>query len=443
MTATRSSLRLPRGPDRGLWDVLLVPSSNTLFHVARCVVLAKELAARGHRIHMAGSSRYLGDPEVARTVAFELHELPEFTPEEAMDILRSIVRVPPRERIEAMIDAEIELLERLRPDLAIADFRPTLSVSARLCGVPLAALQLGHWTPAYAHDPEWSPRSYPGLAPVRRLVGERAMRRLSAPLFRLALRRKTAPFRRAARGRGQPAPAYIWEHLRGDFNLLSDTESLCPAVLPPRTERVGPLLWEPETPLPPWVERLDPERPVVFVNYGSTAHPKLFLRTLDELAGSELQVILATCGQFEVPASRVPPNFFVERYLPVTPILEHADLAVYHGGAGTFHQVARAGVPALVIATHWDQEHAGFTSEKHGIGRFLTLREVLKAPGLLREAVDGLLERLSVHRERAGELREDLLACDGPKLASDRLEHFLAGVSPRTPRPEPASLGPA
>jgi UDP:flavonoid glycosyltransferase YjiC (YdhE family) len=40
-------------------SILLAPASDILFHVGRCVVLAHELARRGHRVTLAGTPRYL------------------------------------------------------------------------------------------------------------------------------------------------------------------------------------------------------------------------------------------------------------------------------------------------------------------------------------------------------------------------------------------------
>jgi UDP:flavonoid glycosyltransferase YjiC (YdhE family) len=167
------------------------------------------------------------------------------------------------------------------------------------------------------------------------------------------------------------------------------------------------------------------------VNYGSTAHPALFRRTFEELANRPFQVLLATCGQVDPADFPSPPNFVVEKFLPVSKVLEASDLAVYHGGAGTFQQSVRAGVPGVVIATHWDQEWAGLLTERHGLGVFLTMPEVLASPGLLRGAVERVLGRLSGHRENARRLRNEILAYDGPRSAADHIEAFAKSLAPR------------
>jgi len=426
MSPPRPAELPPRADSPGPRTVLFTPASNVLFHVGRCVVLARELARRGHRVVVAGSPRYLRDPAVAADLEFE--PLPDLSPEAGMELLRSILNRPDRGAIEAMIEAEISVLRRLRPDLVVADFRPTLRVSTAVCGVPLASLLLGYWLPEYANAPDFVPRTYPVVVHASRLVGERVARRLAPPAFRFVIRRKSAPLRAAARARGQHLPPLLWDFLQGDLNLVTDADELSPLPVPPGFHRVGPIVWEPEAAAPGWLAQLDRTRPVVFVNYGSTAHPDLFRRTFVELADRPWQVILATCDQIDPREFRVPANFVVEKFVPVSKVLEVADLVLYHGGAGTFHQAARAGVPGVVVATHWDQEWAGRLTEERRLGSFLTLHEVRRTPGLIAATVEGVLADLPAHRQRAALLRDALAKHDGPVAAADRIEAFLASV---------------
>jgi UDP:flavonoid glycosyltransferase YjiC (YdhE family) len=404
-------------------------------------MVAREMARRGHRTVLAGTERYLCDPEVASTAELGYASLPDFSAEEGMELLRSIWRRPNRRFIEVMIEAEIELIRRLQPDLVVVDFRPTMNVSAQACGVPIASLLLDHWMPEYATRPGWVPRTYALGALAVRLLGKQLTGSLADPIFRGVIRYKTAPFRAAARACGQAAPRLLWELIQGDLNLLTDVEALSRVRLPEGFHRVGPIVWEPSKPVPAWVGELDRTQPALLVNFGSTGHPDLFRATFAELADRPYQVMLATCGQIDVSDFEVPSNFFVEKFLPVAQMMGIADLVIYHGGAGTFQQLIRAGVPGVVIATHWDQEYAGVVSRERGLGPYLTMREVLSSPGRLSGVVDGLIADLPSYRERARGVSEALDPYDGAKAAAEHLEAFLGGrlgaPAVRSPLPPP------
>ena len=218
-----------RGP--GPFTILFTPASNVLFHVGRCAALAQELSKRGHRTILAGSPRYLRDPAVVDASSSHL-PLPDFDPDTGMDLLRSMTQLPDLALIESLIDAETTMLRDVQPDAVVADFRPTMGISARACSIPLVALLLTHWTPGYTADPEWIPRTYPPGALARRLLGERLGRRIASPVFRRIIRHKTRPFRAAARDRIREAPRMLWEYLLGDLNLLTDA-GLSDAALRP------------------------------------------------------------------------------------------------------------------------------------------------------------------------------------------------------------------
>jgi sterol 3beta-glucosyltransferase len=86
-------------------------------------------------------------------------------------------------------------------------------------------------------------------------------------------------------------------------------------------------------------------------------------------------------------------------------VLPHAHVALHHGGAGTVHAVARAGVPSVVVPFLGDQPFWAGVLHRRGIAppavrpRRLTvrLRHALDEAGGMRDAA------AAVGREMAGE----------------------------------------
>ena len=408
--------------------ILFAPAANILFHVVRCLELAKELRLRGHRIIFVGARRYLQDPVITAGKEFEYYELPDFEAEEALGILRSIGKTPSKRFLLELIDAELEALNKLKPDLIVADFRLTIYISARVCRIPLVSLLLSVWMQQYfdRSASKVSLSTYPQLLLLKKLVGNTGIVLLTPLLLRLIIWYKMRPFQEAAKLYGQTPRRMLWDLLVGDFTLPLDTEAWSPTrPLPQHFRRVGPILWEPDLPLPEWVKQLDHTRPVVYVCFGSTAHKDLFRTIFSEFAATSYQVIVATGGQIDPQEFHIPPNCYVDRFLPGGKIMEHADLVIYHGGAGTAYQVMKAGIPSIVIATHLDQEYQGISTEGHQVGIFLTMLEVLANPRLIVEATERIIGNLTAYQKHSKKLRDDLLRYDGPVAAADCIEDFI------------------
>ena len=407
--------------------ILFTPTSNVLAHVGRSAILARALRERGHRIALAGMAKYLTDPSVVRAEEFAYYQLPDFDLDEGLEVLRSLRKLPLRQAIEHNIAAELALLDALQPRAVVVDFRPTMYISARLRHVPLIALLGGRWLYQYAAKPYLAFRTYAHYAIIRKLLGVQGADRLMPPLQRLAMRYKTVPFARAFKRHGLPPRRTPWDMLVGDYNLILDTDLLCPTrQLPANFIKVGPIFWSPEQPLPAWVTQLERRRPIIYVTLGSTAHPALFRQLLCILGGMEATVLMTTGGQITLQAHEIPANVHVEKYLPGTLVMQVTDLVIHHGGAGTVYQTIQAARPSIAVATHFEQELVSGILEEQSIGIFLTMQEVMAAPQRLIQAVTQILRCPGPYLANLRRLQEDLRRHDPVTTAADHIEGFLA-----------------
>jgi UDP:flavonoid glycosyltransferase YjiC (YdhE family) len=418
MSASRSSAPL-----------LFTPTSNVLAHVGRCVILARELQRRGHRVAFAGLPKYLADPNVVSPGEFEWYDLPDFDLEEGLEILRTVRKRPSNRTIEANIAAEQRLFARLKPRAVIVDFRPTVYIAARLQRLPLIALLGGRWLYQYAAKPYGACRTYAHYAVICKLVGTKGAEWLMPPLQRLAMRYKTRPMARAFKRHGLPPRRTPWDMLVGDSNLILDTDLMCPTTpLPHNFAKVGPIFWSPAESLPPWLPALRHRRPLIYVTMGSTAHPALFRALLRVFRGLKAYVLMTTGGQIALSAEEIPPNVRVEKYLPGAQVMAHVDLVIHHGGAGTVYQTISAAKPSIAVATHFEQEIVGGLLAAQGAGILLTMRDVLRHPDMLQHAVEKMLQEPTAFAENVRTLQAELQRYDPVPHAADHIEAFLRDV---------------
>jgi MGT family glycosyltransferase len=408
--------------------ILFTPASNVLAHVGRCVVLARELKNRGHHVILAGTPKFLNDPAVVNHEELETHPIVDYSVEEGLEILRTVRKTPSRQSLNEHIQAELHLLDQVRPDVVVNDFRLTLYISARLRQIPVISLVGGRYLYQYAAKPFKASRTHPSYPILKRILGEKGADAVVPNLQRWALRYKMRPFYHLSQHYGLEPKKDLWDFLVGEYNLILDTELLGPANgLPENFRRVGPIAWTPRIPLPDWIKTLDRTRPVIYITMGSTGHPRLFRAMLEVLADAAYTVIMSTGGQVEIPDASLPKNFRVAKYVPGEQIMELADLVIFHGGAGTGYQAIATGTPAIVIATHLEQEFVGEVLEEQGAGFFLTMNQVLAIPRLIQQSIATILENIGGYRANMNRLREDFLRYNPVQTAADCIEGFING----------------
>lgn len=340
---------------------LLAPCNNTLSHVAKCLVLRRELAARGHEAFLAvaqarapfldrlGERDYLVLPDLQEADGGALPVFAWFRPE----------------RFEACVRAELALLRDLRPDTMLGVFRFTGPVSAQLAGVPYDALICGSMTPACTDVLGFSP----GEAGADQQAEAMAF-------FRQTCARRIAP---ALANLGLDPVADAWQLLQGRQTFLWDFPEFQPLPETPGYRHVGPLLW-PVWPHPDHDEealaRL--RRPIAYVAFGTGRVPPGLLRHLvTALWHLDYAVALALGGQSLAEAlPNDPERLAVFEFLPAERGLAMAALVVCHGGQNLVFEALRQQVPVFVLPFQPEQAQNGVCVERLGCGRRLLRGQV-------------------------------------------------------------------
>ncbi len=406
--------------------ILITPLSTVLAHATRSMMLASELGRRGHNVVMAGDPKYLADARLVDTSACHYSELRDWDLEEGLKIFRDIRKTVPFAFLDELVQEELRVLDEIHPDIVVADFRLTMFVSARVRRIPIVSLVESRWLHDHCVKPWRAFRPYEIYFWLHRLLGEALTERVMLPMQRGVIQLKILPVKKLFTRYGLPRPRHLWNLYEGNFNLLLDTQSWSPTKpLPENFQQVGPIYWTPELPMPTWVEMLDRNRPILYLTLGSTGHVELFQRLFELLGNTHYQVVVTTGGQIDLSKVKLPPNIFVEKYLNGQKIAELADLVIHHGGTGTAYQAIRALAPAIVIATHAEQQFLGESTEDTGMGVWMTMNEVLRNPRLVLMATEQLLQEGPQRRANIQRLKEDLDRYDPVSAAADWIERWL------------------
>lgn len=361
--------------------VLFVAEAVTLAHMARPMVLAGSLNQERYDITLAADARYdFLFPET------RMRRLPldSISSSQFMQALAKGAPVYDDKTLKSYVDEDLRLIDQVRPDLIVGDFRLSLSVSARLMKVPYATVTNAYWSP-------YAEQAYPvPELPVVKLLGVGLGQRMFNLVRPLAFRLHARPLNNVRRYFGLPS---LEADLRrvytdADQTLYADIPGLVSTAPMPATHRfLGPVIWSPDCGLPAWWGDLDATCPVVYVTPGSSGNSAILPTIIEALATLPVQVIVAATRGIE--GSILPPNVHVADYLPGASAAAIASLVICNGGSPTAYQALTNGCPVIGIPSNLDQYLNMTSLEKHGLG--LLLRSDRLSVGQLQAAVHQLL----------------------------------------------------
>lgn len=359
--------------------VLFIAEAATLAHVARPYALAKGLDPENWDIHFACADPYLG---LFPDWPWPREPIESISPRLFTARLAKGARLYSFDLLRQYAKEDLRVIERVRPDVVVGDFRLSLSASARVAGVPYVTVTNAYWGP-YSRRARFP---VPGL-PIARVVGQS----LASVLFRagrpVAFAWHAVPLNRLRSAYGlRPLGLDLRRvYTDADVTLYADVPELAPTVgLPANHRHIGPVEWSPAMS----IANLPTEdgRPLVYVTMGSSGSGELLPRIVEALAALDCRVAVATAG---VRLENVSPGVLVADYLPGDRLSERASLVVCNGGSPTSYQALARGVPVLGMPFNLDQ-HLNMTGVQE-FGAGLLLRPENASAGIIRTAARRLL----------------------------------------------------
>jgi UDP:flavonoid glycosyltransferase YjiC (YdhE family) len=354
--------------------LLFFAEAVTLSHVVRPAVLAQALDPAQYEVYLACDPRYsFLFAELPFPVISIKSAIPQENITERLSSGQSLFDVP---MIEAYVKEDLRLMAALSPDVVVGDMRQSLSISARLAHIPYVNIINAQWSP-FAHTPFELMQN-----PMTPFVGE-TLASLALNIFApLGFAAHAAPHNVARIKFGLPPLPWDIKDLYsdGDFTLYPDIPQLVPTQnLPPHHRYIGPILWSPQTPFPEWWNLLPTDKPLVYLNLGSSGQSKLLPLFFKALSNLPLSIIAASPDAAALKLGSMPPNIFLSQYLPGTAAAARAQLVICNGGNMSTQQALAEGTPVLMVVSNLDQLMFARAVERAGAGEVMKEEEVTEA----------------------------------------------------------------
>jgi len=400
----------------------MLADANFLAHTSRCTEIGKVLRRDyGYDVVFAGDGKFMRLP---RELGFETDYVYTMQGKSTLDLAKKAGYVNYRwwkGHCLKMIQSDLECLKRQKPDAVVGDMRWSARTSTEMAGIPYTAVTNAHWTNFFGCQIRAFLDHF-----TTRLFGRRLATKLVPTLRDWVGRYYVLPYVcfRKKHGLNTSGWRNFLSLTEGELTLLADIPEFGPTEdAPPGFRYVGPILWEPEMPIPEWYDRLNPDRPTLYFTMGSTGYPRFFHQAIKTFGDTKYQVLITT-GGLPLRMDRVPSNCFIETFAPGRPIMEKSDVVVSHGGNGTIYQAITGSVPILGIPYHIDQQVNLQRVEDLGIGFMISEKKCTDS--VLSGALQRLLDDPS-YRARVGLLKPSVERHNGPALAAQYIHEFLAG----------------
>lgn len=375
------------GPQEKRKRILFVAEAVTLAHVVRPLVLAQGLDPTRYEVHFACAKGY---DFCFKDTNFVYWPIESVSPRKFLVALAKGARLYDEKTLVAYVESDLKLLDEIRPDLVVGDFRLSLAVSAPLRKIPYAAITNAHWSP-------FSTIRHPPIPehPLVKLVGVVIATALFRLVYPAVFAFHSRPVNRLRQKHGlAPLGGLRHVYTHGDYTLYADVPGLVSTGgLPANHFYLGPILWSPPTPRPDWWDAFPDDAPCVYVTLGSSGQLDVLPLLLEVLADLPVVVMVATAGRKNIAA--VPGRVWVADFLPGLEAARHSSLVICNGGSATVYQALSAGVPVLGLVANMDQYLTMGCVQDAGAGKLIRTGMVTVAG--LRE---GIMELLVNNRYR-------------------------------------------
>lgn len=340
--------------------ILFIAEAVTLAHVGRMLALATSLDRQRYDVRVAADPRYA---KAIGTQPCEQVAISTISGEHFFAALDQGKPIYNKKILVDYVEEDLSLIDSFKPDVVVGDFRLSLAASARLAKVPYINVTNAYWSP-------YAKIKYPvPEIPLTRAMGVTVAQWLFNLARPIAFAMHTQPINAMLRHFGLPRVANDLRHAytEGDWTCYADSPELVPMQSLPANHRfLGPIHWSAPIPLPEWWNRIPTDKPVVYVNLGSSGQGNLLPAVLQALASQSISIIAATAGRTQI--SSATENIFLTEFINAEAACKRADVVICNGGSPSCYLALAHEKPSLSLPVNLDQYLNASLFTNSGVG---------------------------------------------------------------------------
>jgi len=350
--------------------ILFFAEAVTLAHIARCIALANEIHKSGNYIiSIAADNRY---DEIIGPLPFQRIPLHSISSQYFAKKLAQGLPIYNVQTLTDYVNEDLRIIDEIKPDFIIGDFRLSLAISSRIKKIPYATLTNAYWSP-------YADIIYPvPEIPLTKICGITIAQKLFDMVRPLVFKLHTLAFNKVCKKFRHPLLGYdlreVYTH--ADYTLYADIESFVPMqkALPSNHIFIGPVLWSAKVPLPEWWETLATDKPIVFVTLGSSGDSSLLPMLLEALSHMSVTVLCVTAKKSKL--EKTYSNVYISEFLPAELAVKKADIVICNGGSPMVYQSIAENKFVIGLPSNLDQYLMMTLAHRAGFGELIRAGKV-------------------------------------------------------------------
>jgi len=199
--------------------------------------------------------------------------------------------------------------------------------------------------------------------------------------------------------------------------------------LPPNVHFIGPILVKPDPNFVPpdwWGKVTSGDKKVILINQGTIAKTidNLIKPSIEALKNEDVIVVAVPVKKNQL--INLPPNAFVDEFIPFGNLLPYVNVVITNGGYGGVQNVLAHGIPLIIAGQTEDKMEVSARVEYSKTG--FNLKTSNPTPDKILEAVREVFAN-PVYRENAEKYQSEAKNYDAPKMAVKLFEEMITNLN--------------
>jgi UDP:flavonoid glycosyltransferase YjiC (YdhE family) len=356
--------------DKDLKKRLFFAVPGTLVHVPRSIEIIEMISDCNFDIYLATGKNYFNLFRYLPVTFLSLNQNNLKNVKERIEKGQSPFS---SELLENQITEDLEIIDKINPQIIFGDLRNSLSVIARLRKKIYINININnaYWSPNInlPHPIPWNPL----VNILPKCIFRKIFRYFGNLIMILGYYAAACSANRVLKRVNMKFTDFRDFYTDGDFTLFFDFPELIPLKkMRPNQKVLGPLIWSYKEDCPSWLEDLDKSKKKILISLGSSWKTEEISKMLQALEIVDAEIILVSDDeQLKFQNKKV----HVARSFPLKEVMPSVDVLICNGGAPTSYMGLSFGVSVLGIVSNNDQILSMSHIGKFGAGILLRYQQ--------------------------------------------------------------------